>query len=339
MAQSNLILLNVQDISLDAENPRIKQYLEYYDPNSLTSEQIALALSDSSDSDAITTYRALRESIKTSQGIIHPVLVNHESTGKYVVIEGNTRVQIYREFLSSGAKGDWTKIMALVYEDLSEMDKHAIRLQSHLVGPRDWNPYSKAKYIYKLSEIEHLPMNQIVAMCGGKESEIKQLIQAYEYMERYYRPYALQNGYDYETQQFSKFREYQNSRIKNSVLRKGFQENEFAKWVAEGNVDKAQGVRSIPAIMQNEEALKVFLKHNISAAEKVIHAAELMTSDLSEYPYEKLAKEFRIKLEELSATEVDNLANDSTYAEKREELELVKNKLDFIISMMYNMEH
>ena len=136
MAQSNLILLNVQDISLDAENPRIKQYLEYYDPDSLTSEQIALALSDSSDSDAITTYRALRESIKTSQGIIHPVLVNHESTGKYVVIEGNTRVQIYREFLSSGAKGDWTKIMALVYEDLSEMDKHAIRLQSHLVGPR-----------------------------------------------------------------------------------------------------------------------------------------------------------------------------------------------------------
>lgn len=338
MAQSKLTFLNVQDIYLDAENPRIKQYLEYYDSSTLTSEQIALALSDSSDSDAITTYRALKESIKTSGGIIHPILVNKEESGKYVVIEGNTRVQIYREFLSSGAKGDWTTIPALVYEELPEIDKHAIRLQSHLVGPRDWNPYSKAKYLYRLSEIEHLPMNAIVSMCGGKESEIKQLIQAYEYMERYYRPYVTQHGYDYETQQFSKFREYQNSRIQNSVIRKGYPENEFAKWVAEGNVDKAQGVRSLPAIMQNEDAHKVFLKENITAAEKVIHAAELMTSDLSEYPYEKLAKEFRIKLEDLSLTEVEHLAKDPTYGEKREELELVKNKLDFVLDRMHGME-
>ena len=338
MAQSKLTLLNVQDIYLDAENPRIKQYLEYYDSSTLTSEQIALALSDSSDSDAITTYRALKESIKTSQGIIHPILVNHEEDGRYVVIEGNTRVQIYREFLSSGTKGDWSKIVALVYEKLPEIEKHAIRLQSHLVGPRDWNPYSKAKYLYRLYEIENLSMNNIVSMCGGKESEIRQLIHAYEYMERYYRPYVTQHGYDYDTQQFSKFREYQNSRIQNAVARKGYPENEFAKWVAEGNVDKAQGVRSIPAIMQNEEALNVFLKHNITAAEKVIHAAELMTSDLSEYPYEKLAKEFRIKLEDLSAIEVEHLANDAAYSEKREELELVKSKLDFIISTMHDME-
>lgn len=337
MIQSKLTLLPVNEILLDEENPRIKQYLEYYDE--ITSEMIALALTDSSDSEAITSYRALKDSIKTSGGIIHPILVNHDAQGQYIVIEGNTRTQIYREFKEHNVPGDWNSIPALVYEQLSELQKHEIRLQSHLVGPRDWNAYSKAKYLYNLSVNEGLPMNQIISMCGGKASEINKFIQAYEYMERYYRPYVNEKGYDFDTREFSKIAEYLNPRVQGAVTRKGFAENQFAKWVADGNINKAQAVRSIPAIMKNDEALSVFLKDDISSAEKVVHAAELKDADLSEYPYEKLAKELRIKLEILSGVEIKNLANNDAYADKREELDLLHSKLDFIFEMIADVEH
>lgn len=336
MTQSTLRPLKISDILLDVENPRIKQTLEIY--KEVTAEVIANALSDDSDNDAHTSYRSLLDSIKASGGIIHPILVDHNAKGEYVVIEGNTRVQIYKELQAKNYPGDWTEIPALVYEQLSEFEKHEIRLQSHLVGPRDWNPYSRAKYLYYLSN-SGMSMQNIISMCGGRASEIDKYIHAYEYMEDYYRPYinSIPN-YDFDPQQFSKFMEYQNARIQGAIRRKGHEENQFAKWVADGNIDKAMAVRRIPDIFKNEEAYKVFLKSNLTEAEKVLHAAELLTTDLSEYPYEKLAQELRIKLDNLAATEIKLLATSESHEEKRAILELLQNKLNFIIDTMHDME-
>ena len=97
-------------------------------------------------------------------------------------------------------------------------------------------------------------------------------------------------------------------------------------------------VRRIPDIFKNEEAYKVFLKSNLTEAEKVLHAAELLTTDLSEYPYEKLAQELRIKLDNLAATEIKLLATSESHEEKRAILELLQNKLNFIIDTMHDME-
>ena len=89
--------IDINLIKLDSQNPRIKQFLENY-VGEPTSEQIALALSDSGTGDATTSYRTLRESIRVSKGIIHPIVVNHTASGDMIVIEGNTRLQIYKEF-------------------------------------------------------------------------------------------------------------------------------------------------------------------------------------------------------------------------------------------------
>ena len=228
MKQAKLQLLPTSSISLDKENPRIKQYVEYYE--NISAEIIAMALSNNSNNDSnSTTFRVLRDSIKESGGIIHPIIVNQEDNNSYIVIEGNTRLQIYRDFERLGIPGNWTSIVALVYENLSDIEKHEIRLQSHLVGPRAWDPYSKAKYLYHLSEEEALPMNTIISMCGGGKTEIEKSIDAYKYMKTYYEPYAASKGYDFDVQDFSKFREHENSRIKSVIQRKGFAPNDFAK--------------------------------------------------------------------------------------------------------------
>ncbi|WP_407721671.1 ParB/Srx family N-terminal domain-containing protein [Ruminococcus sp. JE7B6] len=54
---------------------------------------MALLLGTTSDSCA-----SLRQSIEANNGIIHPIVVNKQADGTYVVIEGNTRLQIYKDF-------------------------------------------------------------------------------------------------------------------------------------------------------------------------------------------------------------------------------------------------
>jgi hypothetical protein len=336
MKQAKLMSLPIDSIKLDEENPRIKQCLENY--TTVTPEAIALALWDSGDGDAATSYRVLRDSIKDSGGIIHPIVVNHEDNGDYVAIEGNTRLQIYKDFVQKNVPGEWSQITALVYEGLTKVEKHSIRLQSHLVGPRDWDPYSKAKYLYQLSEIEMLPMNSIVNMCGGNKNEITKAIDAYKYMKMYYEPYAKSRGLEPDTRDYSKFREHENARIKSAIQHKGYPENQFAKWVVDENIDKAQSVRLIPAIMRNKEAHDTFLKGNLTEAETVLRAAELSNADLSQYPYEVLSGELFKQLMTLPATEVDELANNPDKAMKRDSLERLKSKLDFIINMIIEQE-
>ena len=332
MNQAVLQMLPTASINLDKDNPRIKHYLEQY--KEISSELIALALSDNSSEGSSTTYHSLRDSIKESRGIIHPIVVSHEPDGSYVVIEGNTRLQIYREFEQNGTPGNWNEIIALVYEKLDDDEKHKIRLQSHLVGPREWDPYSKAKYLYNLSEVEGKNMNAIISMCGGNGSDIKKSIDAYKYMVQFYKPFTKEKGLDFDVSEYSKFKEHENSKIKSSIERKSFPANEFAKWVANRNVNKAQGVRLIPQIMRNEEALNVFLKEDISAAEKVLHAAELASADLSEYPYDVLANALYKRLFDFPVGEIQNLANDESYSDKLWKLQNLKEKLNFVLDLI-----
>jgi hypothetical protein len=200
-------LLPVSEIQLDIKNPRIARVLEMYKPEAISADQISLALSASSsetaEGETYTTFLSLKESIRVHGGLIHPIIVNRESNGKLVVIEGNTRVQIYRDFLRDEFEGVWDRIPAVVYQDLRQSEIDAIRLQAHLVGPRPWDPYSKAKYLDHLRNSEHLTLDQIIGFCGGRRKEILEYIAGYKDMERYYRPIVEGAGGTFDPTRFS----------------------------------------------------------------------------------------------------------------------------------------
>lgn len=90
---STYIEIPVEDIELDKSNPRIARGIAYYGEN-ITSETMALLLGSTSEACA-----SLRESIRENGGIIHPIVVNKRTGNSYVVIEGNTRLQIYKDFI------------------------------------------------------------------------------------------------------------------------------------------------------------------------------------------------------------------------------------------------
>lgn len=325
--------LNINDIELDFDNPRIAKYLEQYGKNEITSEAISLALGGGTDDKNGTSYSSLKESIKANKGIIHPIIVNKDNESRFVVIEGNTRVQIYREFKENGTPGEWDKIRAILYHDLSDSETHAIRLQSHLVGPREWDPYSKAKYLNYLSNQEKMPISQIISFCGGKTNEIKRFIDAYNDMEKYYRT-NLDDDSEFDQREFSKFFELQNRGIKDALVINKFDRGDFAKWVINGNIDTAQNVRKLPVVLKNLDARKVFLNSNITEAVKVVAVEEVAPSNLKQIQYDQLALELANQLRKIEYQEILKLKNDRRYEDKKNSLFDVLDELNTVIDVL-----
>lgn len=322
-------LLDIDDVNLDLKNPRIAQYVEMYG-NNISSEAISLALSQSSGNAVTSTYSALKESIRVNGGIINPILVNRDKDNKLTVIEGNTRLQIYKEFRDANPNGPWNKIIAIVYDNLPEDNIHAIRLQSHLVGPRDWDPYSKAKYLHDLSEVYYMPMERIISFCGGKKSEIRKLISAYNDMTKYYAPVIEKMGLDFDPRDFSKFVELQNNSIKSSLLAHKYTNNDFANWVINKNIDTAQNVRKLPLILENKYAKDVFLNQNISTAVQYLPKEEVKKEDLKDVPMNDLMVELVERIREIPYKEVRKLRENKKPEEKNNIYDLYDELKDLI---------
>lgn len=301
----------VSDIELDQSNPRIRKFLEMYkDPP--TPEQIYLALGagneDETGSSNGTTYEKLKQSIISNGGIIQPIILNRRTDGTLICVEGNTRVALYRHFKETNVKGDWTHIPALVHNEIDEASIHAIRLQVHLVGPRQWDPYSKAKYLYELRTKEHLPFSTIVDYCGGRQTEVVESIDAYKDMEENYRPVVGEDG-AFETDRFSGFVELQKKGVKQAITAAGFDLSDFARWIYERKLHPLHKVRVLPRILRNEKARDIFLKKGIRRAEAVLEKPDLNRT-LQEAEIGQLAQALIDRIASLPYREYQRIRND-----------------------------
>ena len=262
--------LPIATLVLDASNPRVARYIEMYG-GQVTDEQMSLALGAANyeQGESTTTFQSLRASIRTHGGLIYPILVNRESVNRLVVIEGNTRALIYRQFRRDDDSGRWDEIPAIVYDQLDKKEIDAIRLQAHLVGPRQWDPYSKAKYLDYLSNSEHLTTDQIIDFCGGQRTEVHRFIDAYNDMEDNYRP-LLASDDQFDPTRFSAFLEMQAPRVQEALVTSGYTKTDFAGWVKDQILYPSDRVRKLPAILANPQARCVFLTHGAREAEKVL---------------------------------------------------------------------
>jgi len=300
----------IDDVELDVENPRVRRFLEHT-PNP-TAEQIYLALgfgSTESDAGGSTTFRTLRESIKDSGRIFSPIIVRPNADNNYLVIEGNTRLAIYKEFRDEeGAGKGWDTIPAIVRHGLKDIEIHTIRLQAHLVGPRPWDPYSKAKYLTFLREQEHLTMAAIESMCGGRRRELAELIDAYHDMEKYYRP-AIPDESAFDITRFSAFVELQKPGIKEAILTAGFTLEDFAHWVIDLKIHPLNTVRALPKILASKDARQKFLKSG--AKEALKHLDPPSGSDsVGNISVEALTRGLTERLDSIEWNEVKTLKAD-----------------------------
>lgn len=306
MTAGKLTFLPIDSVELDRTNPRIRRFLEIHQGEP-TYEQIALALDVAGGGDDVkgaTTPEKLRNSILTNGGIMQPIIVNKEKDGRLVCVEGNTRLYIYRSFVQEKVEGDWTKIPALVHAGLNAQEVDAIRLQAHLVGPRPWDAYSKAKYLWELQHKELMPLDRIVAFCGGNKRDVTVAIGAYSDMENYYRPIC--DADDYDTEKYSGFVEAQNTKVKDAILKAGFDLTNFAQWLRKGNIKNLEHVRKLPRILPDKKAREVFLKKDVKAALDVLEKPEL-TGTLKGASIGQLSRALTEAIESIPYSEVTRL--------------------------------
>lgn len=324
---SKYIELPVDQIELDKSNPRIANFLATHDEDDITSELMALLLGTTSDACA-----SLRQSIEANYGIIHPIIVNKRANGTYVVIEGNTRLQIYKDLRRENKPGNWDTIRSIVYEDIDDEEMHKIRLQAHLVGPREWDPYSKAKYLDYLANEEHMPMTSLISFCGGtsKASEIKNMIAAFNDMKKYYRP-LCDDDTQFDIKKFHGFVELQRSAVTESLIYNGYTKTDFSRWIIDEKISILQDVRRLPEILKSKRATEVFLKSDTAAAKKILAVEEISSDKLKDIPYEMLAKELSKRMQDIRLADIHHLRSDSEYVDKLNSLMNAFDDIKFVL--------
>ncbi len=303
--------LSVDDISLDVKNPRIAKFIEMYEGEP-TPEQLFMALGaggEEGEGESGPSFGKLKQSILTNGGIIQSIIVNRLN-GSYVCIEGNTRLALYRSFVAEKIPGSWKTIPSVVYENLDEEDVDAIRLQAHLVGPRQWDPYSKAKYLSYLRHKEHFPFAKLVDYCGGSKKAVKESIDAYADMEQYYRP-LLASDSQFDTRRFSGFVELQKPAVKMAIAKAGFGMTDFAEWIINRKIVGLAEVRWLPAILKDKKATEVFLKDGAVAANKILDRPDLDKA-LQNASIGQLARALTQKIRTIEWREVKRLIDDPT---------------------------
>lgn len=304
--------LPVDKIRLDERNPRIAHTIETVQ-GTVSQDFIELSLGQSAPEDeergGSTTYMSLKASIRASGSLILPIIVSPQDDGTYLVVEGNTRVAIYRELAVEKAPGDWALIPAIV-QTLSDEGEHAIRLQAHLVGPRPWRPYAKAKYLYDLHINKKLSKTQILDYCGGaaRRREIDEYIEAYKDMQAHYMPLVANAQADYT--RFSAFVELQKKPgLKQAIARAGYTLDDFAKWLDEGKIMPLQNVRQLDRILGHPEAKREFLAHDTREAMKILEQPSSNTI-IANASLEQLAKGLAAKMRGLNWPDVQALMAD-----------------------------
>lgn len=314
--------LSIDVIDLDTSNPRIRRFLEIYGNTTPTPDQMYLALGAGGDESegGGPSFEKLKNSILTNGGIIHPIIVKKTVGDRYVCIEGNTRLALYNSFVNEKAAGDWTSIPALVHERLTESETDAIRLQIHLVGTRQWDPYSKAKYLHQLRTQEHMPFASIVDYCGGREKEVTELISAYSDMEAYYRP-VLPDEDLFDATRFSGFVELQKSGIKKAIAEAGFSLTDFATWIHDDRLSPLNTVRQLPSILQDAKAREIFLRDGAKAAVRTLDVPDPRKT-LAEANVAQLAVALTQALWKIEWGERDQIAKDQKNETKDALLEL-----------------
>jgi hypothetical protein len=302
-------------IVLDERNPRIAHMFDEVASGANAQDWIPMALGQAAPEDqesgSASTYSSLKASIRAHRGLISPIIVKPDGNGNYIVIEGNTRVAIFRELANDKAPGNWSTISSVVQETIEEEGEHAIRLQAHMVGPRPWRPYAKARYLHDLHTNKSLTILQILDFCGGnaRRKEIEDYINAYKDITESYIPLVKAQGGTPDYSRFSSFVELQ--AIKAPLLRSGHSVADFAQWVHDSRLSPQQMVRQLPRILAHPEASRQFFLFNAREAMKVLDqpAPHAIIGNAS---LEQLAIALAVKIRQLNWPDVQAMKQDTT---------------------------
>ena len=268
--------LPIKDINYDHDNPR--EYLYWLEVQCSRGKISKKEFNDqkfhwfalSNEDTAGEGYTRVQDAIINVGFIIHPIIVVRLKKDKYICVEGNTRLSIYKNLYDQAKAGGsetlnkWETIPAIVFTKLSEEVVQNIRRVSHFRTARSWTPPSRAKYISDCLDKDN--ESDLSKQTGFGVSELWDYKKAWELYEKYVIEEAKKNSDKPIFDNFSIWEETaKKGDIQETVIRNGGY-LALAKWIREKRFKRAEHIRQLPLIEKNKSAWSLFLKQDTKAA-------------------------------------------------------------------------
>ena len=170
--------LEVDKLKFLKDNPRVYA-CTYGEPNfnNLTEEQqqdiIFMKLQQE------PSVRNLKPEIKRHGGLMEPILVRLDTME---VIEGNSRLAVYRELKKAEPGGEWESIPCDIVSSLTDKQQAAFLNQVHVKGKTQWSAYEKANFTY-VRKKQGWAFGDIAKLFGESEMTIRTRIKVIELMK------------------------------------------------------------------------------------------------------------------------------------------------------------
>ena len=218
------VMLDVHDdVALWSDNPRLQTWL----PATGVSSEAELEAAVQSTSG----YETLRKSID-DLGQMEPVYVQRPNdSGKYLVLEGATRVcilrQLDRKYTAGLKEGSFRRVKAKVLPpNFGEKERAILLARIHVRGSgvRAWGRYIEAKFIYETvvgGPGRHPLMNQaqMAQYMEKSESWVNRLKNAYEFAMKFVEHVDDENAEQLAAANFSTLEEISKAKTIGSQLR------------------------------------------------------------------------------------------------------------------------
>ncbi|MEW6409384.1 MAG: ParB/Srx family N-terminal domain-containing protein [Nitrospirota bacterium] len=256
--------IDIDKLVLDEENPRIGYWrdniMRVTDATSQGDLEIALKSGGYED------YNRLKRSIETSEGAMEEIWVYPIEDGRYKIIDGNTRVLIYRDLKDKYPQKDCYKQIRckVLPPDITEKSINFIRLIAHLRGVNDWQAYERARMLYILWYHRGYTEEELQSTTKLSLNDIRRWREAYKNMNEQFLP-----TYSYKLDallKFSYFVEFENRKIKDGMKRYGLTTKDFCDWVGNDEVTRAQDVRDLRKMFENDDIARILKEEGFQAA-------------------------------------------------------------------------
>ena len=161
------------------DNPRVYAAIrEMSDFNDLTPEEKQLRIYERLLQEP--SVKNLIPEILRDGGLQDPITVRWNTRQ---VIEGNSRLAVYRKLKEESADERWTHIRCLVVTNLTDDQQTRLLGQAHLHGKTDWSPYAKALFCFRWVEEEKRDLSTLSNLSGISPSEIKKNVKIIQLMK------------------------------------------------------------------------------------------------------------------------------------------------------------
>ena len=126
------------------------------------------------------SVRNLKPQIEKDGGLQDPVIVRMHGRQ---VIEGNSRLAVYRKLWDETGDDQWAHIRCLVVTELTDDQQTRLLAQTHLIGKTDWSPYAKALLCFRWVEEEGKTIANLVKLSGLTTRTINKNIKIIQLMK------------------------------------------------------------------------------------------------------------------------------------------------------------